>query len=147
MKRTCIALFTAALFGTTLMLSQAARAHSTASEASALSALPVASVVVGAGASLAAPVVLSTAGAVLVVKAVEASVHGTVWVLESLSDGTRVSLQVLGNGIGAASIATGTLVTVSVIGSGVVLSAAGEAIAFVPNAIGKALLYNERVSH
>jgi hypothetical protein len=35
---------------------------------------------------------------------------------------------------------------VSVIGTGVVLSAAGEAIAFIPNEIGKALLYNEQVS-
>ena len=32
-----------------------------------------------------------------------------------------------------------------VIGTGVVLSVAGEAIAFVPNAIGRALLHNERL--
>ena len=32
-----------------------------------------------------------------------------------------------------------------VIASGVILSAAGEAIAFIPNAVGRALLYNERM--
>ena len=41
--------------------------------------------------------------------------------------------------------AVGTVVTCSVIGTGVILSAAGEAIAFVPNAIGRALLHNERL--
>ena len=41
--------------------------------------------------------------------------------------------------------ALGTVVTCSVIGTGVVLSVAGEAIAFVPNALGRALLHNERL--
>ena len=41
--------------------------------------------------------------------------------------------------------AVGSMVTCSVIGTGVVLSVAGEAIAFVPNAIGRALLHNERL--
>ena len=36
---------------------------------------------------------------------------------------------------------------VIIIGAGVVLSAAGEAIAFIPNALGRALLHNERVSN
>jgi hypothetical protein len=40
----------------------------------------------------------------------------------------------------------GSLVMVSVIGAGTVLSAAGEVIAFIPNAIGRALLYNERIT-
>jgi hypothetical protein len=33
-----------------------------------------------------------------------------------------------------------------VLSTGWVLSAAGEAIAFVPNEIGRALLYNERIT-
>jgi hypothetical protein len=37
-------------------------------------------------------------------------------------------------------------VVVSVVGAGVVLSAAGEAIAFIPNALGRALLHNERLT-
>jgi hypothetical protein len=120
----------------------------------ALSMLPVASVVgvasvavAGVGAVSAAPLVLSAAGAVFTIKAVEVSAQGTVYVLERASDGARVSVEVSGRGAGAASLAVGTGVTVSVIGAGLVLSAAGEAIAFIPNAIGRALLHNERLTY
>jgi hypothetical protein len=127
---------------TTLLLSLAlqfssspARAQSTASQASALSLLPVA-------VSVAAPMALLSAGAVLTVVAVEASARGTVWVLERTSDGARASV----NFSGKASAALGTAVVITVIGSGYLLSAAGEAIAFVPNAIGTALLHNEQLT-
>lgn len=127
-----------------LLLPLAARAQSEASLV--LSALPVASVAGGAslaaGALVVVPVALSTAGAVLTVKAVEASARGTVYVLERASDGARVSVEVAGR----AAFAVGTAVTVSVIGAGVLLSAAGEVLAFLPNALGQALLYNERVT-
>jgi hypothetical protein len=126
------------------------RAQSEVSALSDLSGLPLASVVIGgsaAGASLVAPVVLSAAGAVFVVKAVEVGALSTVYVLERASDGARVSLEVVGRGAANASTAAGTLVTVSVIGTGVILSAAGEAIAFLPNALGRALLHNERLTH
>ena len=43
-------------------------------------------------------------------------------------------------------MAVGTVVAVTVVSTGWVLSAAGTAIAFVPNMIGAALLYNERVT-
>lgn len=128
-----------------------AKAQSEASALSAVSALPVASVVVGAsaaaGAVLAVPVVLSTAGAVLVVKVVEVSARGTVYVLERASDGARASIEIVGKGLAGVSVAAGTLVTVSVIGAGVVLSAAGQAIAFIPNELGRALLHNERLTY
>jgi hypothetical protein len=128
-----------------------AQAHNDASALSAISALPVASVVVGgsavAGSVAAVPVVLSTAGAVLVVKTVESTARSTLLVLERMSDGAQVSLELLGTGIGAASLVVGTSVTVSVIGAGVVLSAAGESIAFVPNALGNALLHSERLTN
>ena len=127
-----------------------ARAQSEASALSAISAMPLASVVLGAsvaaGAVLAVPVVLSTAGAVLVVKTVEVTARGTVFLLERASDGARASVEVLGKGVVGASLAAGTLVTVGVIGAGIVLSAAGEVIAFIPNAIGRALLHSERVT-
>jgi len=126
-----------------------ARAHGEASAVSAVSALPLASVVVGAGAAASAvaavPVVLSTAGAVLVVKTVESTARGTVVVLERASDGAQASIELGARAAGAASLAAGTLVTVSVIGAGVLLSAAGEVIAFIPNALGRALLHNERL--
>ena len=124
-----------------------AKAQSDALALSAVSALPLASVTVvgaAAGSVIAVPVVLSTTGAVLVVKAVEVSARGTVYVLERASDGARASIEIVGRGVAGASTVAGTLVTVSVIGAGVVLSAAGEAIAFIPNELGRALLHNER---
>jgi hypothetical protein len=150
MKRTtaqiiAIALAISAAFSTPV------RAQSEASVG--LSLLPVASGVgvasvaaAGVGAVNAAPLVLSAAGAVFTIKAVEVSARGTVYVLERASDGARVSVEVLGRGVGAASLAVGTGVAVSVIGAGLVLSAAGEAIAFIPNALGRALLHNERLT-
>ena len=128
-----------------------ARAQSEVSTLSALSALPLASVVVGAsaaaGASLAVPLILSAAGAVFVVKAVEVGALSTIYVLERASDGARVSVEVAGRGVVNTSVVAGSLVTVSVIGAGVILSAAGEAIAFLPNALGRALLHNERLTY
>ena len=127
-----------------------AQAQSEASALSAVSALPVASVLGGAsavaGSVVAIPVVLSTAGAVLVVKTVESTARGTVYVLERASDGARASIEVVGKGVAGVSMVAGTMVVVSVVGAGVVLSAAGEAIAFIPNALGRALLHNERLT-
>jgi hypothetical protein len=41
----------------------------------------------------------------------------------------------------------GASLVVTLVSAGVLLSAAGEAIAFLPNALGKALLYNERQTY
>ena len=138
----------AALAGIAMPLQ--ARAHS--EESLALSLLPVASVVgvasVGAATAstvIALPAALSVAGAVLTVKAVEVSANGTVYVLERASDGARASVKVLGRAANGVALSTGTAVTVSVIGSGVVLSVAGDVLAYVPNALGRALLHNERL--
>lgn len=129
-------------------------AHAQSEASVALSMLPLASVVgvasvaaAGVGALSAAPVVLSAAGAVFTIRVVEVSARGTVYVLERASDGARVSVEVAASAAGAASLAVGTGVAVSVIGAGMVLSAAGEVIAFIPNAIGRALLHNERLTY
>jgi hypothetical protein len=131
-----------------------AQAHDGASEASAaLSLMPMASVVGAASAAgasatavVALPAALSVGGSVLTVLAVEASVDGTVYLLERASDGARASIQVAGRVAGGVSAAVGTSVLVTAIGSGVLISAAGEVLAFVPNAIGRALLHNEKLS-
>lgn len=109
------------------------------SEASALSMLPIA-------VSVALPVALFASGAALTVVGVEASAEGTAWVLERASDGARFSLTVSGAVVGGASLRVGTAVTAVACSAGWVLSAAGRAIAFVPNEIGRALMYNERVT-
>ena len=125
------------------------------SEASAaLSLMPVASVVGStvagsaaagsvAGAAIALPAALSVGGAVLTVVAVDASARGTVYVLERASDGARVSVEVSGRAASTTARGVGTVVACSVIGTGVILSAAGEVLAFIPNALGRALLHNE----
>lgn len=127
-----------------------ARAQNDASVLSAVSMLPVASVVLaseGAAAVAQASLLLAAAGATLVVRAIEATARGTVYVLERVSDGARISLVVAGRLAGASSVAVGTAVQVSVIAAGTVLSVAGEAIAFVPNAIGQALLHSRKVGN
>lgn len=121
------------------------------SEASAaLSLLPVASVVgtVSAGAAVVStvPAALAISGAVLVVKVIEVSARGTVYLLERASDGARVSVEVVGRAASTVALGVGAAVTVSVIGTGVLLSAAGEVLAFLPNALGRALLHNERLT-
>jgi hypothetical protein len=127
----------AAVFGSSL---GSASAHPTnASDASALSMLPIA-------VSVAAPVMILSGGAMLTVVAVEASANGTVWVLERASDGARASITLSADVASGLSVAAGTAVVVTAFSAGWVLSAAGKAIAYIPNEIGAALLYNERVT-
>jgi len=107
-----------------------------ASEASSLSlSLPVA-------VSVAGPMLMVAGSAAFTIVAVEASATGTVWLLERASDGARASVRFAGHV--AASV--GTAVVVSVVATGWVVSAAGAAIAFIPNELGRALLHNERIT-
>ena len=93
-----------------------AKAQSEASALSALSALPLASVAVGgsavAGSVAAVPLALSVAGAVLVVKTVESTARGTLYVLERVSDGAQASVEIVGRGVGGVSLVVGASVTV-----------------------------------
>ncbi len=122
-----------------LALTSAVQAQSGASEASVLSMLPVAI-------SVAAPLGLLSAGAMFTVVSVGAVSEGTVWVLERASDGARASITLSGALVGGVSVLAGTVVVATAFSAGWVLSAAGRAIAFIPNEVGKALLYNERVT-
>src|SRR5258706_7890225 len=119
-------------------LSQAHAHANSSSEASALSLLPVA-------VSVAAPVALLEGGVSLTVVAVEASAAGTALVVERASDGVRETLHFSGQALGGISQGVGTAILCTAASTGYVLSAAGQAIAFVPNEIGAALLYNERL--
>ena len=117
----------------------------------ALSALPLASMVMVASAGgdsetvAAAPLLVSAVGASLVVEGVEASADGVKYVVKSVATGASAVLEVSGNAAGAASVGVGTVIQGSAIGAGVVLSAAGKVLAFIPNAVGKALMHNERL--
>lgn len=117
----------------------------------ALSALPLASMVAVASAGgdsetvAAAPLLVSGVGASLLVEGVQASGQGVVYVVKNMATGASAVLEVSGNVAGAASVGVGTVIQGSAIGAGMVLSAAGEVLAFIPNAVGKALLHNERL--
>ncbi|WP_235513915.1 hypothetical protein [Aquabacterium parvum] len=124
-----------ALLGAT----QRAFAHpNQASEASALSMLPVA-------VSVTAPALLVSGTVALSVVAIQATADGMVWVLERASDGARISVKWASLSVGMASVAVGTVVTVSAVSAGWLLSTAGEVIALVPNTLGRALLHHEEV--
>ena len=137
MTRFMHSLAAAAVLAASIGSAQAHPPH--ASDASALSMLPIA-------VSVAAPVAILSAGAMLTIVAVEATSEGTVWMLERASDGAHASITLGGQAAGALSVAAGTAVVVTAFSAGWVLSAAGEAIAFIPNEIGAALLYNERIT-
>lgn len=116
-----------------------ARAHpNQASEASALSMLPVA-------VSVTAPALLVSGTVALSVVAIEATADGVVWVLQRASDGARISVKWASLSAGMASVAVGTVVTVTAVSAGWLLSTAGEVIALVPNTLGRALLHHEEV--
>jgi len=116
-----------------------ATARNDSSELSAVSMLPVAI-------SVAAPVALLSAGAALTVVAVEATSAGTVWVLERASDGARASVTLSHAALESSTAFIGGAVMVTAFSAGTVLSTAGRALCFIPNASGRALLYNERVT-
>jgi hypothetical protein len=130
----------AALAISAVFAMQGVQAQSDLSDASALSLLPVA-------VSVAAPVMILAGGVALTVVSVQASAAGTVIVLERASDGARATLRFSGRVLEGSAIAVGSAIMVTALSTGYVLSAASEAIAFVPNEIGRALLYNERVSY
>jgi hypothetical protein len=69
-----------------------------------------------------------------------------VWVLERVSDGARASVELGAEAVEASRLAVGTVVTVTALSAGWILSAAGAALCFVPNALGRSLLYSERVT-
>src|SRR4030095_3099408 len=92
-----------------------AQAHPTPSDASAAAMLPIA-------VSVAGPVALLSAGAVLTVVSVQASAVGTIWVLERASDGARATLTLSGQAARALSVAAGTVVVVTAVSTGWVLS-------------------------
>jgi len=66
--------------------------------------------------------------------------------LERASDGAQAILEFSGRAAGASLATAGTAVLVTALSTGWLISAAGHAIAFVPNQIGASLLYNERVT-
>lgn len=80
----------------------------------------------------------------LVVGSIEATGDVVTVVLKGASEAGTASLQISREVAGAASLAVGTVVQVSADATGYALHAAGKLIAFIPNEVGKSLLYHAR---
>jgi hypothetical protein len=87
---------------------------------------------------------LILAGGELIVEGVSTIGSKTVLVLKHVANGALVSVEVSGNMAGAASLAVGTTVQALTDAAGSMLVASGHAIAFVPNEVGKSLLFHAR---
>ena len=79
------------------------------------------------------------------VTAVAQTSKGVSYVVEHASDGLKFTVEVLSGGAAKVSAVVGAAVTATVVGSGVVLAASGQALGFIPNALGKTLLSSEKV--
>ena len=118
------------------LLSQPAAAQSTASDASAISVV----------ASVVAPAMFISEGGEYVVKGVEASGKGSVYVLEKIGTGVRGSITVSTNVSGAVSVGVGASIKATTTSAGMLLVSAGQVLAIIPNELGKALMKSRKVS-
>ncbi|EOA06691.1 hypothetical protein HFRIS_000220 [Herbaspirillum frisingense GSF30] len=75
-----------------------------------------------------------------------ASLDGTYYVVERVSDGVSGSITVGRNISGAASLGVGESLRFVTTTSGTLLVAAGNVLAIIPTAMGKALLKSEKLS-
>ena len=128
-------------------------AHAQSEASLAVSALPVASVVLSAAAAgtaasavVAVPAALSVAGSQLVIKGVQVTGDAVVYVLERVADGAQATVRVSLGTAGYSVRQVDTMVSVVVIATGVMLVSAGEVLAFVPNEAGRALLHSAKLS-
>jgi hypothetical protein len=87
---------------------------------------------------------LILAGGELIVEGVSTIGSKTVLALKHAANGALVSVEVTTNIAGAASLAVGTTVNVITEAAGSMLVASGRAIAFIPNEVGKSLLFHAR---
>jgi hypothetical protein len=86
------------------------------------------------------------ASGTVVVESVEAAGDASVVVLAGASDAAQAALRLSGRAARDASLAVGASVNVVATSTGYLLVAAGKAVAFIPNELGKALLHHSRVA-
>lgn len=116
-----------------------AEAGGTLSEASEMSAVGSASVVAGS--------MMAIVGTgELVVESIQWLAEGGRCVLKGSAKVGRVVLLLPVKAAGGVSLAVGQTVQVTASGAGWLLTKAGEVIAFIPNEVGRALLFSEPVS-
>lgn len=67
-------------------------------------------------------------------------------VLNGIGNGAKISVNLSKSTVQTLALSTGTVVQMSVVASGTILIASGKVIAFIPNQLGEALLYQSRLS-
>ena len=95
-----------------------------------ISALPVASI---------APDARVESGTIYIIKSLESGAYVTTYCLERISDRSTLVVDVTSRGRAAARVVVGTAVTATALSTGILLAAGSEALAFVPNALGRVL--------
>jgi hypothetical protein len=143
MKMTSLAAAAVLAAGLGLLAAPAQAAPSPSTDLSAASGL---SLSVPVAISVTAPAAVLVSGAAFSVVAIQAVAEGTVWVLERASDGLRFSVRFGTEVVGASAVAVGTAIVSTAVAAGCVLSVAGEAVAFIPSELGRALLHDERIT-
>ena len=101
----------------------------------------------GTGVVVAGAASMLVASGAIVVGSVEAVSDGVVVVFKSAGQATGVSVKFVGEAAKGASLAAGTVVEVTAIATGSMLTAAGKAIAFIPNEVGASLIHHSKVSN
>lgn len=92
------------------------------------------------------PLLLADLSGALVVKSVDASGKGIKVVLQGVANGAQASFEFSGKMSQDFSLATGQSVKLVALSSGHLLVASGKVLAFLPNEIGKSLLYHDTVA-
>lgn len=85
------------------------------------------------------------ASGVLVVESVAAVGEGVVVVFKGVSEAASVTVRLSGEAVRQLGLVSGAIVQATAMSTGHILISAGKVIAFVPNEIGKALVYHSRV--
>ncbi|WP_211461096.1 hypothetical protein [Collimonas silvisoli] len=111
-------------------------AQSTVSDMSAISVV----------ASVVAPAYFISEGGEYLVKGVEASGNGMLYVLEKVGTGVRGSVTVTANASGAVSVSVGEVISVTASSAGMLLVSAGRVLAIIPSELGKSLMKSKKIS-
>ncbi len=82
----------------------------------------------------------------VVVRSIEVAGLGSQVVLASAVDGAAASLELSSAIVKGASLAVGSAVSLVAVSTGVLLITSGKVVAFIPNEIGKGLLYHAKVA-
>jgi hypothetical protein len=98
-----------------------------------------------AGAAAAGSVAVALGGAYVVSRIGQSAADGVEVVLDSVGSATKLSVKLAGRTVDAIGLSMGTTVQVVSETTGTLLVASGKVVAFVPNALGEALLSQKRL--